>query len=128
MLWNTKDMLISWECDIKSNTFRSSRFRISVTTKGFIPPGVFTFGRLNFLNVFFSFFLLRLFNLLSPVFHIHQSSIVEFDLRDIVSLEVNSKWGVCDHSFELSIWSIFDGCEILLSFLLCCLAQIQSSH
>ncbi|KAL8773282.1 MAG: hypothetical protein Q9194_004379, partial [Teloschistes cf. exilis] len=82
------------------DTLGASRFRVSVATKTFFPPGVFVFG--GFRGFGFSL-LLHSVDFWPPMLHVQQSFTIELDLSILATHEVNREWRMLDDSFEVVI-------------------------
>ena len=95
MLWNTKDVRVAGEGDIKRDGLRTPRLCVGVTTEALVPPCALVFALLLnlwlflLLLAFFGFlFGLRL-DLCSPVLQVQETALVELDLCLAISLELD---------------------------------------
>jgi hypothetical protein len=106
VLWNSEDVFVARECNIKGYTFRASRLGVGISAKGFVPPSAFIFSRLflclGVFSIAFLLLLLWLVDLGTPVFNIHQSSVVQSDVGLSIPLEFNAEGRVGDDGLKLA--------------------------
>lgn len=125
MLRDPINMLVTRKCDIEPDTLRASRFRVSVATKTFFPPGVFVFG--GFRGCRFSL-LLHSVDFWPPMLHVQQSITIELDLSILATHEVNGERRMPDDSFEVVIRAVGNDCSSILCIARYCLVECKSTH
>lgn len=115
MLWDTKDVCVSGECDVERNCLRASRLAVRVSAEALIPPCAFVLDRLFDLLLFFLGFLLTfllfflgLLNLGSPVLDVHVATLVELDLCLAVALELDTEGCMSDDGLVLAALAVGD--------------------
>ena len=106
MFCGTKDVAVTREADVQSDRFWATGLGISVAAERLIPPCALIFGSRLVLLDLFTFGGLRLLNLSTPMFQVHEAAIVELDLCLAIPLELESEGRMGDDNFELALRAV----------------------